>query len=180
MRRHYFFKKGDILKWYKSFVKSDVYVKTYRYYFSDKRKLEERDKYIEAKEIVNEYKVFISSLNEKDKKFFNDFMNTGKICEGDLYQKHPEIIENWETIVLNQNKHNLKEIDLKLLGYTLKELRELNGFYRVEVARFLSISDKTIEAYEEGIREIPISKFYKLMQLYEVSDITDFFNKITK
>lgn len=180
MRRHYFFKKGDILKWYNAFVKSDVYVKTYRYYFSDKKRLEERDKYIESKEIVNEYKVFISSLNEKDKKFFNDFINTGTMCEGDLYQKHPEIIDNWETIVLNHNKHNLKEIDLKLLGHKLKELRELNGFYRVEVARFLSISDKTIEAYEEGIREIPITKFYKLMQLYEVDDITDFFNKITK
>ena len=177
MRRHYFFKKGDILKWHKAFVKSDVYVKTYRYYFSDKKRLEERDKYIESKEIVNEYKVFISSLNEKDKKFFNDFINTGTMCEGDLYQKHPEIIDNWETIVLNHNKHNLKEIDLKLLGYKLKELRELNGFYRVEVARFLSISDKTIEAYEEGNREIPITKFYKLMQLYEVDDITDFLIK---
>ena len=85
MRRHYFFKKGDILKWYNAFVKSDVYVKTYRYYFSDKKRLEERDKYIESKEIVNEYKVFISSLNEKDKKFFNDFINTGTMCEGDLY-----------------------------------------------------------------------------------------------
>ncbi len=178
MRKHYFFKKGDILKWYKAYIKSDVYVKTYRYYFSDKRKLEERDKYIEAKEIVNEYKIFISSLNVKDKNFFNDFMNTGKMCEGYLYQKHPEIIENWETIVLNQNKHNLKDIDLKLLGSKLKELRELNGFYRIEVARYLNISDKTIESYEDGIREIPITKFYKLMQLYEVSDITDFFNKI--
>ena len=46
----------------------------------------------------------------------------------------------------------------------------------MEVARYLNISNRTLESYEERIREISINVFYKLMQLYEVSDITDFFD----
>ena len=180
MRRHYFFKKGDLVKWYKAYTKSEIYVKTYRYYLSDKRKVEEKDKYCEAKEIVNEYKVFISSLNKIDRQYFDEFIKTGKISEYELKKYHPEILENFELIVLNSNKHNLKDIDLKILGSELKELREDNSFYRVEAARYLNISDRTLESYEEGTREISINIFYKLIQLYEVSDITDFFNSVYK
>lgn len=176
MRRHYFFKKGDLVKWYKAYTKSEIYVKTYRYYLSDKRKVEEKDKYCEAKEIVNEYKVFISSLNKIDRQYFDEFIKAGKISEYELKKYHPEILENFDLIVLNSNKHNLKDMDLKTLESELKELREYNGFYRVEVTRYLNISDRKLESYEEGTREIFINTFYKLMQLYEVSDITDFFN----
>ena len=180
MRRHYFFKKGDLVKWYKAYTKSEVYVKNYRYYISDKRKVENKEKYSEAKEIVNEYKVFISSLNKIDRQYFDEFIKTGKISEYELKKYHPEILENFELIVLNSSKHNLKDIDLKILGSRLKELREDSSFYRVEVARYLNISDRTLESYEEGIREISINMFYKLIQLYEVSDITCFFNSVYK
>lgn len=179
MNRHYFFHKGDFFKWYKAYIECKVYLKTYRYNYTNQRRNLEYVKYKEAREIVEEYKIFIISLSVEDKSFLDKSINEGRFDELKLHL-HPEIVENWESIVINANKHKLVDINLNKLGEQLKECRELHGYYRAEAARYLGIAEKTLKSYEDGEREIGINTFIKLVQLYEVGDISNFFNKLWK
>ena len=70
----------------------------------------------------------------------------------------------------------LKIKNLVLLGKILKEKRNLCSFYRSEEAKLPDISVNNLRRYEDYNREISII-FYKLMQLYEVGDISTFFIK---
>ena len=74
-----------------------------------------------------------------------------------------------------------KEIDdvLKQKGQMLitKGNYKGNNYYTVEsvsgLQKYLDIAERTLQAYEEGSREISINNFNKLMQLYIVGDISD-------
>lgn len=176
MNRHYFFRKGDFFKWYKAYTECKVYLKTYRYNYTNQRRNLEYVKYKEAHGIVEEYKIFICSLSENDKLILVESIKMGRFDERELYL-HPEIIENWESIVLNANKHLLADIDLTELGKQLKEYRELQGYYRAEAARYLGIAERTLKSYEDGEREISINTFFKIVQLYEVGDVSNLFYK---
>ena len=79
---------------------------------------------------------------------------------------HPDLIDNWNEIVLNSGEHSLVDVDIETLGSKLKELRKDKGMYRAEVCRYLDIAERTLQAYEEGSREISINNFNKLMQVY--------------
>lgn len=74
---------------------------------------------------------------------------------------------------MKSGDHILIDVDIEVLGSKLKELRKDKGMYRAEVCRYLDIAERTLQAYEEGSREISINNFNKLMQLYIVGDISD-------
>jgi len=177
MRRHYFFHdESDFFKWYRAYLSSKELIRVYKYYYSKERKDEEYDKFKEAEEIVAEYKTFICSLNDSDKEYFEESVIKGYF-NNRKHHLHPEIIENWKIIVIDSKKHHLLEVDIKELGIALKMRRQECGLYRNEAARFAGINPRTLRCYEDGEREISIIAFYKLMQLYEVGDISDFLMK---
>lgn len=175
--RSYFFIKGDFFKWYNAYVESKRFVSKYRYGYFDRKDNLIHDRYKESLVIVEEYKIFICSLNEYDKEFLNESIKQGIFNEFDL-KSHPDILDNWEKIVLDSHKHDLIDIDLKELGRKLKEIRIEKGLSRCDIARYLGIADRTLRSYEDGIREIGIKSLYKLIQLYGIGDISDFFANI--
>ena len=42
---------------------------------------------------------------------------------------HPDLIDNWNEIVLNSGEHSLVDVDIETLGSKLKELIKDNGMY---------------------------------------------------
>ena len=65
----------------------------------------------------------------------------------------------------------MKQITLKF---------HLMEIYRNEAARFAGVNQRTLRSYEDGERKIRIITFYKLVQLYEVVDISDFLCNIAR
>ena len=125
MNRQYFFIKGDFFKWYQAYRKSKVFIESYRYNYSQERKNELKDQYEEALEIVEEYKIFMCSISESDKSFFKESIKN-KWFNYDEMNNHQDIIQNWEMIVLNSNKHSVIELDKIIVGKKLKNLEKLN------------------------------------------------------
>lgn len=165
MTKSYFFHDGDFFKWYKAYLECKLFINDYRYQFSSEKKSIERFKYKEAKGIIEEYRILMCSLDDNDKKYLLDSIKQGFFNESEL-RFHFDIILNWEVIVLNSHKHDLNEINLIEFGKKLKKLRIEKGFTRVDVSKFLTISERTLKSYEDGNREIGVKSLYKLIQLY--------------
>ena len=177
--RSYFFIKGDFFKWYKAYLESKRFISGYKYGYYDRKDLLIHDRYKESLVIVEEYKVFMCSLNDSDKEFLSESIKRGFFDCFEL-RNHSDILENWEKIVLDSHKHDLAEIDLKELGEKLKEIRIEKGLSRCEISRYLGIADRTLRSYEDGVREIGIKSLYKLIQLYGIGDVSDFLFELRK
>lgn len=175
--KSYFFIKGDFFKWYKAYVESKGFISKYRYGYFDRKEPIIHDRYKESLVIVEEYKILICSLNDSDKEFLTESIKQGFFNEFEL-KNHLDIIDNWEKIVLDSHKHDLDEINLKELGRKLKEIKTEKGFTRYDIAWYLGITDRTLRSYEDGAREIGIKSLYKLIQLYGIGDVSDFFANI--
>lgn len=172
MSRRYFFREGDFFKWYRAYLECKYYLWAYRTSYNTERRQMEVGLYKETLRIVEEYKIFICSLTEDDVSYIK---KAGCFLVEDL-SLHPDLIDNWNEIVLNSGDHALANVDIEVLGSKLNEHRKDKGMYRAEVCRYLGIAERTLQAYEEGSREISINNFNKLMQLYGVGDISDFLN----
>ncbi len=175
MSRRYFFREGDFFKWYRAYLESKDYLRAYRTSYNTERRQKEVGLYKESLRIVEEYKILVCFLSEDDALYMNESIKAGYFLIEDL-KLHPELIDNWNEIVLNSGDHVLVDVNIKVLGSKLMELRKNKGMYRAEVCRYLDIVERTLQAYEEGSREISINNFNKLMQLYGVGDIPDFLN----
>ena len=171
--RSYFFIKGDFFKWYKAYIESKRFISKYKYGYFDRKDTLIHDRYKESLVIVEEYKIFMCSLNDCDKEFLSESIKRGFFDCFEL-RNHPDILENWEKIVLDSHKHDLNEIDLIKLGKRLKEIRIEKGLTRRDISRYLGIAERTLRSYEDGVREIGIKSLYKLIQLYEIGDVSDF------
>ena len=177
--KSYFFIKGDFFKWHKDYVESKRFIGKYKYGYYDRKDCLIHDRYKESLVIVEEYKIFMCSLNDSDKEFLSESIKRGFFDYFEL-RNHSDILENWEKIVLDSHKHDLAEIDLKELGKRLKEIRIEKGFHRSDISRYLGIADRTLRSYEDGAREIGIKSLYKLIQLYGIGDVSDFLFELSK
>ena len=135
MRRHSFFRKGEIVKWLEAYRRSREYVRIYKYYLSEEQKLLQREEFIEADRIVREYQILQCSLNDTDKELLERYLSRGEADDERQIWRSPDIIENWEMIVLSSGKHSFEPFDPVAFGKKLKEFREHNGFYRAEAAQ---------------------------------------------
>ncbi|MCQ2797700.1 MAG: helix-turn-helix domain-containing protein [Bacilli bacterium] len=172
MSKRYFFHSGDFFKWYRTYIKCKRHLYDYRFHYTTDRRRDEKELYKESLQIVDEYKIYTSSLSEADKQYLEEAIKEGRFDQ--RLDVHPDVIDNWEEIVIKPGRHALTEVDIAKLGSKLKELRKFKEMYRADVCRYLGIAERTLQAYEEGDREISINYFYKLMQLYGVGDISDF------
>ncbi len=58
---------------------------------------------------------------------------------------------------------------MKLIGFTLKKIRELKGVSRKQVGVMLGLNYKTIEKYENGRASISESKLQQFLKIYGLS-----------
>lgn len=171
MGRRYFFREGDFLKWHRAYLECKDYLRAYRTSYDTERRQKEVGLYKESLRIVEEYKILICSLTKDDVSYMIESIKVGYFLIEDL-KLHPDLIDNWNEIVLGSGAHSLEDVGMEALGSKLKELRKDKGMYRAEVCRYLDIAERTLQSYEEGSREIGINNLYKLMQLYGVGDIS--------
>lgn len=169
MRRHSFFRKGEILKWLDAYRCSREYVRIYKYYLGEEQKLSQREDFIEADRIVREYQILRCSLNDNDKELLERFLIRGETDDSIKILHSPDIVANWETIVLASGEHSFAPFAPVVFGKKLRESREHKGFYRAEVARYLEISENTLRSYEDGKRIMRVDIFFKILELYGVS-----------
>ena len=175
MRRHYFFRKGEIVKWLEAYRQSKEYVRLYKYYLSDEQKMLQRDEFLEADRIVREYWVLRCSVEEYERELLERFVSKEDVDDKIAILQNPNIIENWEQIVLSTGDHSFSAFDPVAFGNRLKEMREVRCMYRAEAARYLEISENTLRSYEDGRRIIRIDIFIRILELYGLS-FYDFFN----
>ena len=180
MNRHCYFREGDIIKWLKKYVQAKTYIKHYKYHLSQERRIENIKHFEIADRIYQQFIILKHSLSENDFKCIIDYLKEPSIDTESKIILNKIIIENWNKIVLNSSDNKLQEIDILKLGKMLKYKRELSGYYRVEAAKILGVSEHTLRSYEDGVRTIKIDLFYKIMQLYQVGDISDFLFKCKK
>ena len=128
MSRRYFFREGDFFKWYRVYLECKDYLRAYRTSYNTERRQKEVGLYKESLRIVEEYKILICSLTEDDVSYMNDSIKVGYFnIEG--LRLHPDLIDNWNEIVLNSGEHSLVDVDIETLGSKLKELIKDNGMY---------------------------------------------------
>lgn len=169
MRRHSFFRKGEIVKWLEAYRRSREYVRIYKYYLGEEQKLSQREDFIEADRIVREYQILRCSLNDNDKELLERFLTRGESDDAIKILHSPDIVANWETIVLASGEHSFAPFDPVVFGKKLRESREHKGFYRAEAARYLEISENTLRSYEDGKCIIRVDIFFRMLELYGVS-----------
>ena len=115
MRRHYFFRDSDFYKWLK--VIKEVKI---NYYHNNPRGLISKEEYIEANRIYQQYKIYLASLTEKDRKLIRKITNTknDSADNGRIFYSY-DIYNNWKEIVIDINHFKLQEIDIIHSGKTM-------------------------------------------------------------
>lgn len=88
-------------------------------------------------------------------------------------------VDTWIDVVVNVPSNKLPELNIKEFGRNLKEVRIRQGYPRKRVAKILGISEKSLQAYEEGNRIMNVAAFYKLIILFpEITNICENFARI--
>ena len=75
-------------------------------------------------------------------------------------------VDTWIDVVINVPSNKLPELEIKEFGKKLKEERLGQGYSRKRAAKILGISEKSLQAYEEGNRVMTIAVFYKVKELF--------------
>lgn len=106
--------------------------------------------------------MFKSCLCKEELEFLNRLMYhhlPHNICDIDtMYHK-------WLLFFGNSELNSIKPISSIEFGKRLKEAREFKCYTRKELAEIIQISDRTLEAYECGLRVPTIDIFYLISQL---------------
>ena len=88
-------------------------------------------------------------------------------------------VDTWIDVVVNVPSNKLPNLDIKEFGKKLKEARLKQGYSRKRAAKILGMSDKSLQAYEEGNRTINVAFLYKMTVLLpEVAFIFNDFSYI--
>lgn len=174
MRKHFFFRKGEIIKWLEAYRRSKEYVRVYKYYLGEEQKILQREDFKEADRIVREFWLLRCAVTENERDLLEKYIKKGAFSDQIAILQARNIIENWELIVLSTGDHTFSDFDPVAFGNHLKEVRETCCLYRAEAARYLQISENTLRCYEDGRRIVRIDIFIRMLELYGMT-FPDFF-----
>ena len=175
MRRHSFFRQGDIIKWLEAYRQAKDDVRIYKYHLGQEEKILKRDAFKDADRIVREYWILRCSVDETERDLLERFVKNGLVNDQIAIIGNKNIVENWELIVLSSGDHAFAVFDPVAFGNRLKEVRERRCMYRAEAARYLEMSESTLRSYEDGKRVMRIDTFLKILDLYDVT-FAEFFD----
>ena len=170
MRKRNYFIEGDILKWLNIIPKAKKLVKAYRYWWDNDIRNDYVDEYKEATYIINLNTTFMASLSVDEKELIASYYKHGGYVEQGRILLNKNIIENWNFVVLSNDRFKVKELNNKNFSEFIKSKREYAGLNRAEAARYLGISSSTLKSYEDGYRSMPINIWFKMCQLYEINN----------
>jgi len=126
--------------------------------------------YLNAMVIKRQYEVLLTTMNERQKSFFENRLRHKKhdLHIDSEYYDYKEIFENWVLICCQNSENKLKSIDKIRLGVTLQHLREEKHLTRAKVSELTGINTSTLKSYESGQRMMRLDCAYKLAQIYDI------------
>lgn len=166
-KRHYFTDE-DFELLIKTYNKAKYLIREYKYHYSIEQKQNSKEEFKEANRIVNQYRVLKSALFANYQRDMLDrFIKENKVLLKDNeFLIYRMTVDTWIDVVVNAPNNKLPELDIKEFGKRLKEARLRQGYSRKRAAKILGISEKSLQAYEEGDRTMTIAVFYKIYRLF--------------
>ena len=168
MFKRYYFTNEDFELWIKTYNEAKYLIREYKYHYSIEQKQNYKEEFKEANRIVNQYQVLKAALpTNYQKEMLDRFIKEDKVSLKDneflIYRMS---IDTWIDVVVNASSNKLHELDIKEFGKKLKEARLRQGYSRKRAAKILGISDKSLQAYEDGNRAMNVTVFYKATIFY--------------
>lgn len=173
MLKRYYFTDEDFELWIKTYNKARYLIREYKYHCSIEQKQNNREEFKEANRIVNQYQVLkVALYTYYQREMLDRFIKENKVelkdNESLIYRM---TLDTWIDVVVNAPSNKLPELDIKEFGRKLKEARLKQGYSRKRAAKILGISEKSLQAYEEGNRAMSIAIFYKVKKLFTETGI---------
>ena len=181
MLKRYYFTDEDFELWIKTYKKAKYLIREYKYHYSIEQKQNSKEEFKEANRIVNQYLVLKFALfTNYQRDMLDRFIKENKVLLKDNeFLIYRMTVDTWIDVVVNVPSNKLPELDIKKFGKKLKEARLRQGYSRKRAAKILGISEKSLQAYEEGNRTMTIAVFSKLIILFpEVFFIFNNFSQI--
>ena len=168
MFKRYYFTDEDFELWIKTYNKARYLIREYKYRYSIEQKQNHKEEFKEANRIVNQYRVLkVALFTNYQRDILDRFIKENKVelknNESLIYRM---TLDTWIDVVVNVQSNKLPELDTKDFGKKLKDARLRQGYSRKRVAKILGISDKSLQAYEEGNRTMSVAVFYKATIFY--------------
>ena len=167
--RYYFRKNGtDFFKWCRLVPRCKFKIKCSSYCSSSM--LESNlVEYEEAKLILRQYKVLVSTLTEQERDLLKNYYVRGKFPPDNTGYLFREIYNNWLEIVFPHGKSRLQPLDKVKTANILKQLRLESGYNKEEVSGLIGISPASLRHYEEGKILVPLDVLFLMFQIYGVT-----------
>ena len=127
------------------------------------------DEYEEARRIMCQYKVLVSTLNDEPRELLKNYYIPRKIAPWDKHYLFKEIYNNWLEIVFPNGDDRLKRLDKKKFAERIKQLRIESNYNKEEVAGLVGISPASLRHYEEGNILVPLDVLFLMLQIYGVT-----------
>lgn len=105
--------------------------------------------YEEARLIVRQYKVLVSTLTEQERDLLKNYYIRGKFPPDNKGYRFREIYNNWLEIVFPHGMSRLQPLDKIKTANILKQLRLESGYNKEEVSGLMGISPASLRHYEE-------------------------------
>ena len=168
MLKRYYFTNEDFELWIKTYNEAKYFIREYKYYYSIEQKQNSKEEFKEANRIVNQYRVLkVALFTNYQRDMLDRFIKENKVLLKDNeFLIYKMTIDIWIDVVVNDQRYKLPELDIKEFGKKLKEARLRQGYSRKRVAKILGISEKSLQAYEEGNRTMSVAVFYKVKQVF--------------
>ena len=159
--KHYIFEKTPLGmdKYFKTIPKIRVFIRNYLASESEEYKAGIHDQYIEANNIYKNFVTFKSFLRKELADYID--LRTHHHVAKTSFEIH-ELFNHWILLVYFPMHFQVDDIDIQKIGKAILTAREQVGMGRVEVANILNINARSLEAYEKGIRVMPLDIFLKL------------------
>ena len=165
MFKRYYFTDEDFELWIKTYNEAKYLIREYKYYYSIEQKQDHKEEFKEANRIVNQYRVIkVALFTNYQRDMLDRFIKENKVSLKDNeFLIYKMTIDTWVDVVVNVPSNKLPDLDIKEFGKKIKEARLRQGYSRKRVAKILGISDKSLQAYEEGNRTMNIAVYYKVV-----------------
>lgn len=168
MFKRFYFTDEDFELWIKTYNKARYLIREYKYHWSIEQKQNYKEEFKEANRIVNQYRVLkVALFTNYQRDMLDRFIKENKVSLKDNeFLIYRMTVDTWIDVVVNVPSNKLPELDIKEFGKKLKEARLRQGYSRKRAAKILGISDKSLQAYEDGNRTMTIAIFYKVVILF--------------
>ena len=181
MFKRYYFTDEDFELWIKTYNEAKYLIREYKYHYSIEQKQNHKEEFKEANRIVNQYRVLkVALFTNYQRDMLDRFIKENKVSLKDNeFLIYKMTVYTWIDVVVNVPSNKLPELDTKDFGKKIKDARLRQGYSRKRTAKILGISEKTLQAYEEGNRTMNVDVFYKISILFpEVAFIFNDFSYI--